>query len=224
MLFRSLPQKYTLNYKVPLKKGMFQSGVSSTPAVQFLDPSNLTNIIDGVYIEEIPSSTGPISSISIVNPGYNYTATPTITISGDGIGATAEAVIVNGSIKQIDVTASGNNYSTAVVTITPAVGDNSGTGAAAYPILQSQYGTLRSYYYNTSGVKTVLNNNVGTIDYLNGVVTLNAFNPVNVDNVLGEFTVTANPSTTIINSSYNRIVTVDPYDGTAVVVNLIAKT
>jgi hypothetical protein len=37
-------------------------------------------------------------------------------------------------------------------------------------------------------------------------------------------TITANPLTSIISSSYNRIITVDPFDPTAITVNVIAKT
>jgi hypothetical protein len=43
-------------------------------------------------------------------------------------------------------------------------------------------------------------------------------------NDLGQLTITANPTTTIISSTYNRIITIDPYDPNAIVVNVIAKT
>ena len=61
------------------------------------------------------------------------------------------------------------------------------------------------------------------IDYVNGVVTLNQFNPLTVDNTFGELTLTVNPSSTIISSTYNRIITVDPYDPNAIIVNITAK-
>ena len=57
-----------------------------------------------------------------------------------------------------------------------------------------------------------------------GVVTLNSLGALNVDNPLGQLTITANPTTTIVSSSYNRIITVDPFDPGAIVVNLTAKT
>ena len=63
----NIPTTYKLIYNVPLEKGMFLSGVSSTPSLQFRDPTNLSNIIDGVYIEEVPSSTGGVESISVIN-------------------------------------------------------------------------------------------------------------------------------------------------------------
>ena len=83
---------------------------------------------------------------------------------------------------------------------------------------------MRAYYNNTENVKTVFNNNVGIVDYNSGIITLDALNPLSVDNPLGQLTVTANPTTTIISSSYNRIITVDPYDPNAIVVNVTAKT
>jgi hypothetical protein len=69
-----------------------------------------------------------------------------------------------------------------------------------------------------------LNNNIGTIDYPNGIVTLNSFGPIQVNNELGQLTITSKPTTSIISSTYNRIITVDPYDPEAITVNIIAKT
>jgi hypothetical protein len=203
---------------------MFLSGVTSSPAVQFQNPLNLSNIIDGVYIEEVPSSTGGVESISVVNPGFGYTVAPTVTIQGDGSGATAEAVInTNGTIKKINVLTSGNNYTSAIATITPNAIDTNAMLGAAIVTLQGQYGTLRSYYNNTNNVKTIFNQNVGTIDYVNGVITLNSFGPYDVDNTLGQLTISANPTTTIISSSYNRIVTIDPFDPNSISVTVTAK-
>ena len=83
---------------------------------------------------------------------------------------------------------------------------------------------LRIYYNNTNSVKTIFNSNVGTIDYTNGIITLNSFNPYNVNNDLGQLTVTAAPTTSIISSAYNRIITIDPYDSTAIIVNVTSKS
>ena len=213
-----------LYYNTPLQAGKFSSGVSSSPSMQFLDPTNLANVIDGVYIEEVPSSTYGVDTISVINPGYGYQSTPTVTILGDGVNANAIATIVNGSIEKITVTNSGNNYTSAIVTITPAAGDTTGKLGSAVVNLLGRYGTLRTYYNNTSSVKTILNNNIGTIDYLNGVITLTSFNPYNINNDFGQLTITATPSTDIISSSFDRIITVDPYDATAVVVNVTTKT
>ena len=73
-----------------------------------------------------------------------------------------------------------------------------------------------TYYYNSKNVKTIFNPNVGTVDYTNGIVSLTSFNPYDIDNTLGQFTITVNPQSTIISSQYNSIITVDPYDATAI--------
>ena len=145
-------------------------------------------------------------------------------LSGDGTGATAKAVLnSDGSIQQIDVVTKGSGYTSAIVTIIPASNDTTGRLGAGVVNLEGQYGTLRTYYYDTNNVKTVFNANVGTIDYLNGIITLNSFNPIGIGDPLGRLTITANPATTIISSSYNRIVTVDEFDSSAILVNVTAK-
>lgn len=221
----STPTTYNLYYGTKLKKGMFESGVNSTPSFQLRNPLNLAQIIDGVFIEEVPSSTGGVDSISILNPGFSYQLAPTVTIKGDGTGATAIATLnTNGTIKSVKVTNSGDGYTSAIAVVTPAPSDTTGQSGSLIVNLAGRYGTLRTYYNSTDNVKTVLNNNIGTIDYQAGVVTLNSFNPLNVNNELGQFTITANPTTTIISSSFNRIITVDPFDPNAIVVNVTAKT
>ena len=53
---------------------------------------------------------------------------------------------------------------------------------------------------------------------------LNSFGPIDVNNPLGILTITATPENTIISSSYNRIITIDPFDPESIVVNVTAKT
>jgi hypothetical protein len=219
----STPTTYKLIYNVPLEKGMFLSGVSSTPSLQFRDPTNLSNLISGIYIEEVPSSTGGVESISVINPGFNYQYAPTITILGDGTGATAHAIVNNGSISSIVIDNAGTGYTSAIATVTAQSGDTTGQLGAVIVNLTGRTGTLRTYYNNTTNVKTIFNQNVGTIDYNNGFITLDSFGPINVDNELGQLTITANPSTSIISSSYNRIITIDPFDPSAITVNVITK-
>jgi len=217
-------QTYTLYYNTSLNRGMFQSGVTSSPAMSFVDPANNINTIQGVFIEEIPTSTGGVDSISILNPGFNYSITPIITIQGDGTGATAVATIVNGSISAVTVANTGSGYTSAIATVTPAYGDTTGTNGALIVNLQNKFGTLRTYYNDTLNVKTVLNANAGTIDYNNGIITLTNFSPLDINNSLGQLTISTTPTTTIISSSYNRIITIDPYDPAAISVTVNAKS
>lgn len=213
---------YNLYYNTTLQKGTLLSGISSSPTIQVIDETTLRNV-NGVYIEEIPSSTGGVDTISIINPGYSYQYTPTVTIVGDGTGATATASLINGAISKIDVVSPGENYSSAVVVITPSVYDKTGTAAVAVANLQGKYGTLRSYYFNSSNIKTILNSQLGTIDYERGTLVLTGFLPSNVDNALGELTISATPKSRIIESTKNTIITIDPYDPNAIVVNVISK-
>lgn len=73
---------------------------------------------------------GVISAIEVENvgSGYSIATPPTITILGDGTGATATAIVNGiGEISGITVTNGGQNYSYAIVSIT----DPSGSGATA---------------------------------------------------------------------------------------------
>ena len=218
------PTTYNLNFNTPLEANKYNSGTSSAPSIQFRDPVNLANIIDGVYIEEVPSTTNSVETISVINPGFGYTSTPTVTINGDGTGATAHAVLSGvGAITKIIVDNGGNGYTAALVTITSAAGDSTGQLAAAVPNLSGRYGTLRSYYNNYSQVKTIFDADIGSIDYQEGSIILKAFNPYNVNSDLGILSLTVTPTSSIISSSYNKIITIDPYDPNAIVVNVIAK-
>jgi hypothetical protein len=213
---------YKFYYGAPIKKGNFLSGIGSSPSIQY--PSS-TTLIDGVFLEELASSTQGVESISVLNPGYGYQTAPTITIYGDGTGATAEATInPNGTIKSIIVTNAGSGYTSAYATLTPATNDTTGKLGAVVVNLEGRYGTIRMYYNDTNNVKTILNSNIGTIDYTNGIITLTSFNPYQVNNDLGQLTITVNPSTTIVSSTYNRIITIDPYDPNAIIVNVTAKS
>ena len=207
---------------MPIKKGTFLSGINTSPAMQYSDGKN---IVDGVFLEELPAATQGVESVSVLNPGYGYQTAPTITINGDGTGATAEVVINNiGSITAINVTNSGNNYTTAYATITPAQNDTTGQLGAAVVNLQGRYGTLDLYRIDGVNGKVLVQPNIGTVDYTNGVITLTAFQPYQVENDLGQLTLSVNPTTTIVSSTYNRIITVDPYDSNAIIVNVTAKT
>ncbi|MFZ4413568.1 MAG: hypothetical protein ACOYOV_10830 [Bacteroidales bacterium] len=218
------PTTYNLNFNTPLQANKYNSGTSSAPSMQFRDLENLSNIVDGILIEEVPTSTNSVESISIINPGFGYTSTPTVTIQGDGTGATAHAMLSGvGAITKIIVDNGGNGYTAARVTITSAAGDSTGQLAAAVPNLSGRSGTLRSYYNNYNQVKTIFNSNVGSIDYQEGSIILKAFNPYNVNSGLGILSLTVTPTSSIISSSYNKIITIDPYDPDAIVVNVIAK-
>jgi hypothetical protein len=142
-----------------------------------------------------------VESISILNPGFGYAYVPTITILGDGIGATAHATVTSGRISSIVVDSAGTGYTNAIAVVTTNTNDTTGQLASLVVNLNGRYGTLRTYYNNTTNVKTVLNANAGKIDYSSGIITLTDFSPYNVNNDLGQLTISAKPTTSIISSS-----------------------
>jgi hypothetical protein len=212
-----------LNFGVPLKRNYFNAGVSSYPDFSTVDVNAIGNVRTGVFFEEVPTTVGGIETINVVNQGYSYTKTPIVTITGDGTGAEAYAVLVAGRVNSIVVTNPGYNYTQAVVTITNASGDTTGASAYGVPILEGSLGTLRTYYYQNN-IKQILNSNAGTVDYTSGVVTLTNFSPLSVNNPLGQFTISVVPDSTIVSSTYNRIIALDEFDPEAITVTVNATS
>ena len=210
---------YTFNFGTALKKDIFSKSINISPTFQVIDTKN-NNIVRTAYLEETPSGTTFLDSITIINPGFGYTSNPIVTIVGDGTGATARATVVNGQVNNITITNPGIDYTQALVEITSA--DGNGTMCSALAVLAGNRGTLRTYYYN-EGVKTILNVNAGTVNYQTGVVTLTDFNPSQIDNPLGILTVQAIPNSTIISSDKDKIITLDNTDQSAIEINITAS-
>lgn len=82
---------------------------------------------------EILTPDGGLSAIKLISGGYGY-ADANVIITGDGIGATAEAVIQAGRVVKINITSYGSGYRWANVQIS-----GSGYGATARAII-SPYG------------------------------------------------------------------------------------
>ena len=212
---------YYLNFGVALRRNYFNAGLSSYPDFSTVDVTATNSIRTGVFFEEVPSIVGGVASINVLNQGYSYTKRPTVTITGDGTGAEAYAVLVSGRISNIVVTNPGYDYTQAVVTITNAAGDTTGALAYAAPVLTGSIGTLRTYYY-LNNVKQILDNDAGTINYTTGLVTLTNFAPTSINNDLGQFIVSVVPDSTIVSSTYNRIVALDQFDPDAITVTVTA--
>ena len=210
---------YLLDFGVKLKRNYFNAGLTSSPDFSQIDLTSSGNTRSGIFFEEVPTTTGGISTINVVNPGFKYTKTPIVTITGDGKDASAYAVITTGRLNSVVVTNPGFNYTEAFVTITPQSGDTSGALAFASPVLEGFEGVLRTYFY-LNNIKTILNSNAGTINYLTGVVTLTDFTPLQVNNDLGRFTVSVVPDSTIVYSTFNKIVALDDFDPEAITVTI----
>lgn len=216
-------RNYKFFYGAPIKKNNFLSGISSSPSFRYI--SSIYGTVNDVYLEEVASSTGGIETISIVNPGFGYQYPPTVTITGDGTGATATAEIDStGAIKTLTITNAGSNYTSASVSFTPVSSDTTGQGAVGAVNLEGRNGTLRGYFFNAQSKKTIIIENAGTVEYDKGLITLTDFNPLDVNDPLGQLVLTVEPTTTIVSSSFNRIISIDEFDPTAITVNVTAKT
>jgi hypothetical protein len=210
---------YILDFGVKLQRNYFNAGLTSSPDFSQVDTTATGGIRRGVFFEEVPTTTGGIATINVVNQGFGYTKTPIVTITGDGKDASAFAIVVGGRVNSIVVTNPGFNYTEAFVTITPQDGDNSGALAFVSPVLEGSEGILRTFFY-LNNVKTILNPDAGTINYLTGKVTLTDFSPLQVNNDLGRFTISVVPDSTIVSSTFNKIVALDEFDPDAITVTV----
>jgi hypothetical protein len=215
---------YFLNFGFKLKRNYFNAGITSYPGITVRDTTSNSLTRSNVFFEEVPTLTGGVASVSIVNQGFGYTKTPSVTITGDGKGATAYAVLAGTRVVNIVITNPGGGYTEAIVKITPADGDTIGSFASAIAELEGKLGTLRTYYYDTNNLKVILNPSAGTVDYDTGLVVLNNFSPVEIDDPLGQFTLSVVPDSTIISSTYNKIVALDEFDTGSVSVTVNSTT
>ena len=79
-----------------------------------------------------------------------------------------------------------------------------------------------------NGVKYILHNsdesdNAGTIDYINGTITLNNFVPNSINAADGVLRINATAASRIVSTAYNRILTLDEFDPVAITVNVTSK-
>ena len=201
---------YTLDFGAELVQGTTSQRLISSPSFKYLDAEGIER---DCFIEEVLQSFTGIESIDVLTGGNGYTTTPDVIIDGDGVGATARALIVNGSVKRIEVVNQGSGYTSASVTIS----GGGGAGASARVNLQGRTGKLRIYYYDTNQIKKTITNDIGTIDYLLGVVKLNNFSPISVDDPFGTMIIKVVPRRKIFSSVRNRIITLDVTDPSSII-------
>lgn len=104
------------------------SGAVITPNISFGDiNTNQANI-------ELLATPGTVDAIVVTDGGTGYSFA-TITIDGDGTGATAEAVIIDGVITKINMLTHGTGYTKTTVTIS-----GNGDGAVARAIVSPANG------------------------------------------------------------------------------------
>ena len=203
---------YTLNFNTALKQGGLLEKLYSSPGfTQFDSFGNLQNC----FIEENINTYQGITNIVINDPGFNYTSTPTVIISGDGQGAAGHAVIVNGLLQTVVLDTQGEGYSFATATV---VGGG-GYGALITPILAAETGILDTYYYTNTN-KFILNPIQGNVDHVLGLVILNNFMPLDIENQTKQLTVNVKPNNDLVVPQQNQILLIDPTDINSVTVQL----
>jgi len=148
---------FTTNVVPSTLSHSYQSG--GTVALNIIRP------FDGqvVYFEDLYYT---VKGINITNPGSGYNTPPTITIddpstvSDWGVGATAVAEMVGGTVANIEMVSNGRGYtSTPTVTFSaPDVGINIATGAAE--LLPTYYSITRSTPISAGICTITLNENV----------------------------------------------------------------
>ena len=215
---------YILEYGFELNRGTTNDNFYSSPDFTMRDEDAISR---QCFFEEIPSSFTGLESVTVNNPGFGYTSTPTVTIVGDGTGAVATATIVNSKLSKITVTNPGVGYTTAAVQIT----GGSGTSGSGLAVLEGRYGKLRISYFkadeiSSQSTKVVLNANknsgiIGEIDYSLGKITINSFNPIAVNNDFGDISVHIKPKVSIIQSKLNKMLVLDSDDPTSVIVKTV---
>ncbi len=205
---------YTIKYNAKLHRGTILNRLFSS---EFTVNDSLGTTRTAI-LEEIPESYTGVSSVSVTNAGYGYVSAPTVTITGDGTGATAIATIVNGKVTDVTITNRGINYSKAVISFSG--GD--GYGAAAIAVLDGRFGTLRTVYFNELAERQTIDSTAGTIDYNTGEVIINDLRILSVLTADGDIRVSIESEDGIISSVRNTILTIDQTDSSSVSTEITA--
>ena len=211
---------YIIKYNMPLRQSPHKNKLTTFPELQVFDAAGVSR---NAFIEEVPEALTGIDRIEILDGGRNYISAPTVTINGDGNGATATASILGGRIDKITITNPGTDYSYAIVTIS----GGEGYGAITSVKLQSEEGVLRTFYYKTNGEKVIINQNAGTIDYNTGTIILNSLRATGLtDNAFYSddyLTINIQADEDIIYPLRNRILTLDTNDSKSIQITMVAE-
>jgi NAD(P)-dependent dehydrogenase (short-subunit alcohol dehydrogenase family) len=206
-------KNYAIDFNAPLKRGTITNKLTST-SFNVLDVDGIERT---VIFDEIPQSSSGITSIGVTDAGTGYTSAPTVTITGDGTGATAEAIIVNGRVQNINIVDRGTDYTRAVVTITG--GD--GYGARATAVVDGRIGTLRTIYYDSAAQRQIVDDNVGEIDYTAGLINIFDINMLSVASADGYIRLSFESEKGIVETIRSTIITIDETDPTSITIDLV---
>ena len=205
-------RNYTLNFNVPLHRGTLSNRLTSTE----FDVFDTQGVLRTVTYEESAETYTGVEEIQVVNPGINYTSPPTVTITGDGSGATAVATIVNQRVEKITITNRGFNYTRAVVTLS----GGGGSSASAVAIVTARTGTIRTIYYDADAQKQIVNENAGTINYETGEIILSDVDMKEVYSSDNLMSLTIEADKGIVETNRNTILEIDVNDSSSITVDL----
>jgi hypothetical protein len=203
---------YDIDYNALLHRGTSTNKLTTSQFTIF----DTVGVLRTAQVEETPESFTGVSEIQVTNAGTGYTSEPTVTITGDGVGAVATAVLTNGKITNIVVSKRGINYTRALVSIT----GGGGYGASAIAILDGRFGTLRTFYYDENAEKKIINAEAGTINYTSGLVTLKDLNVNSISTPDNLMRISIESERGIITSSRDTIITIDETDPTSITTDL----
>ena len=206
---------YILNFDTELKQGTTTERIISSPSFGYFDS---TGVERNCFIEEVLQSFTGVEEIQVLTGGSGYTTTPTVVIEGDGQGATARAIIVNGAIRSVEIVNEGSGYTSATARIL----GGGGSGATLRANLQGRTGKLRIYYFDTNNIKKTITNDAGTIDYQVGKIVLENFSPISVSDPFETMIIKAIPVSKVFSSEKNRILTLDQSDPTSITTTINA--
>lgn len=217
----NVSKRYMVESNIPIDRGRQNRFLSTYPAIKIIDGGGIER---KVFFEEIPSDATGIASIDIINAGKNYSYAPTVTITGDGTGATAVAKVIGGRLSSITVTNKGKNYTRASVELT----GGGGVSGECVTKLERYVGNFRTYYIkDITGEKVIINTDAGDIDYETGKFDFHSVytsgtveNDLYDDNIL---TVNFPISKQIISPSRNRIITVDQNDPLSIQIEMVSE-
>jgi len=205
-------RNYKLNFNVPLHRGTLTNRLTSTE----FDVFDSQGVLRTVTYEESAETYTGVEEIQVVNPGVNYTSPPTVTITGDGSGATAVATIVNQRVEKITITNSGFGYTRAVVTLS----GGGGSSATAVAIVTARTGFLRTVYYDADAQKQIVSSSAGKINYETGEIILSDVDIQTVYSSDSFMRITIESDKGIIETNRNTILEIDVNDSSSITVDL----
>lgn len=208
-------RNYTLNFGTSISRDDPHHKIFSTPAFRQYDTDG---VLRQCFFEEVPGKSTGVESVAVVYAPSYYEELPDIIISGDGVGAIAKAVVVNGKLTAVEIVNSGISYTTAIASVYyRGVLDSA---VSLNVSISQRYGELQTYYFDNNNNKTVLTAKAGKVDYNLGTMTLTAFDPVSIDDPLKVMKITAKSVSNNFESSRQRILTIDSEDTSAINISI----